>query len=254
MHEVKCGFIPGSQDAVASRLRRRYRFIKGGHPQLVLVHYTRGPQTPIPPLANQPVRSYPLRMITEPPVFVMGEKAGQKVFPQGGPMHGTPPAGQQITPGGGMGMGMPFNPQAMVARQNSNMEMLERRRERERAHEQAGNVNRARMDDDESADETEHISTRTLAMARYRRNHELMNAVFMHAAFGEKSAPAPPKPYSIFDQSQLDTKLAKLQSEISLLHEKAAERDAARTRANTKLHGDDTTFSLANSKDVMAVS
>ena len=33
-------------------------------------------------------------------------------------------------------------------------------------------------------DEYDHISTRSLALARYKRNHELMNEVFMHAAFG----------------------------------------------------------------------
>lgn len=40
--EVKFGFVPSSQDQQAWRLRRRYRLIKGSHPQLVLVHYTRG--------------------------------------------------------------------------------------------------------------------------------------------------------------------------------------------------------------------
>lgn len=45
MQEVKFGFIPGSQDTNASRVRRRYRLQKGGHSQLVLVHYTRGPAT-----------------------------------------------------------------------------------------------------------------------------------------------------------------------------------------------------------------
>ncbi len=33
-------------------------------------------------------------------------------------------------------------------------------------------------------DESETISTRTLALTRYRRNHEFMNEVFMYAAFG----------------------------------------------------------------------
>ena len=36
-------------------------------------------------------------------------------------------------------------------------------------------------------EELEHISTRTLALTRYRRNHELMNEVFIHAAFGQLS-------------------------------------------------------------------
>lgn len=33
-------------------------------------------------------------------------------------------------------------------------------------------------------EESEMISTRTLALTRYRRNHEFMNEVFMYAAFG----------------------------------------------------------------------
>ena len=36
-----------------------------------------------------------------------------------------------------------------------------------------------------SLDEHEHISTRSLALARYKRNHDYMNEVFNHAAFSE---------------------------------------------------------------------
>ncbi len=39
---MKFGFVPG-QDSAAYRIRRRYRLIKGGHPQLILIHYSRGP-------------------------------------------------------------------------------------------------------------------------------------------------------------------------------------------------------------------
>ena len=60
VHEAKCGFIPGSQDQNASRVRRRYRLVKGGHPQLVLVHYTRG----------QPARKFALRYIICRATFV----------------------------------------------------------------------------------------------------------------------------------------------------------------------------------------
>lgn len=73
---------------------------------------------------NQPVRTYPLRVFNEPAVYVVGDKAGQKVYPPG--------AGPQTGGMGGMPMGMGFNSQqAMVARQNSDMALLERRREQE---------------------------------------------------------------------------------------------------------------------------
>lgn len=111
----------------------------------------------VPSLLNSPVRQYPLRQITEPPVYVMGDKAGQKAFP---PSAGPPPSqgpigmnpqamgmnqpGMGIAPQGmnpqAMGMnpqGISMNPQAMLAQQNSNMESLERRRERERVREQS---------------------------------------------------------------------------------------------------------------------
>ena len=40
--ESKYGFVPGSGENVASRTRRKFRLVKGGNPQLVLVHYSRG--------------------------------------------------------------------------------------------------------------------------------------------------------------------------------------------------------------------
>ncbi|KAH7913347.1 hypothetical protein BJ138DRAFT_1081741 [Hygrophoropsis aurantiaca] len=228
--EIKHGFIPGSQDNSAWRLRRRYRLSKGGHPQLTIVHYTRGPFIPIvPSLQNAQVRQYPLRPINDPPVFVMGDKAGQKVFPPGaGP-------GPQGMPTGAPSGPMPpiaMNQQAMLAQQNSNMEALERRRERERGgRDRSGSMpgqrpGPPRLDDDESADESELISTRTLALTRYRRNHELMEEVFKEAAFGKKKIPPPPSPYSMFDQAEIEAKLAKLQSEVEELEAKASQRKA----------------------------
>lgn len=68
------------------------------------------------------------------------------------------------------------------------------------------------------------ISTRTLAITRYKRNHELMEEVFKRAAFSEYSdcrvhppvltallgalvTPSPPAPaYSIFDKAELESK------------------------------------------------
>jgi hypothetical protein len=229
-------------------VRRRYRLSKGGNPQLMLVHYTRGPATrefllllrskltcpcmrlrcnpmyrrddvsrqifslsvaDIPPaLMNQPVRANPTRSINEPPMYVAGEKMGQKVYPPGvGPIHGGP--SNMVPPT--IGMGMNFNQQqAMLAQQNNNMEALEqRRRERERQQQQERAAQRPppqRMVEDEDSggktsfrnlqyhelkmalDEVDSISTRTLALARYKRNHDWMNDVFNQAAFGTVSS------------------------------------------------------------------
>ncbi|KAI0917653.1 hypothetical protein AcW1_007198 [Taiwanofungus camphoratus] len=242
--EVKFGFIPGGQDSAAFRVRRRFRLHKGGHPQLVLVHYSRGQSLPIIPSLNQPVRSYPLRPVNEPSLFVMGEKMGQKVYPTAAPGAGdrqpSLPPGVGISFGGGVGIG--GNPQALLAQQNSNMEALERRSQRERS----GSMNprqippQSRADEEDSADEADTISTRTLALTRYRRNHELMNDVFMHAAFGKnKELPSLPPPYSIFNKTDLDDKVAKLSSEIEELRAKAAARKEARLRTEVGANLDD---------------
>jgi hypothetical protein len=81
-------------------------------------------------------------------------------------------------------------------------------------------------------DEADHISARTLASVRYKRNHELMNEVFMYAAFGKHICnvtfliakhytsavgsnltgdkvlpPAPPAYSSLFKKDELDEKV-----------------------------------------------
>ncbi|KAF9235672.1 hypothetical protein BU15DRAFT_51129 [Melanogaster broomeanus] len=247
--EVKYGFVPNSQETAAWRVRRRYRLLKGGHPQITLVHYTRGPAIQIvPSLLNSPIRQYPLRPITEPAVYVMGDKAGQKVYPPGagppppqGPMAMNPQMmamNQQGMNPQTMGMGpqaMGMNPQAMLAQQNSNMEALERRRERERARERSGSMGGRpappRLDDDDSADEVDMISTRTLALTRYRRNHELMEDIFKQASFGNV-VPSTPPAYSIFDKAELESKVAKLQEEVEALQTQAAERKTRRSAAD----------------------
>lgn len=40
--ETKFGFIPGSEDTAAFRVRRKFKMMKGGNPQLCLVHYSKG--------------------------------------------------------------------------------------------------------------------------------------------------------------------------------------------------------------------
>ena len=50
--ESKFGFIPGTGETVANRIRRKFRMIKGGNSQLILVHYSRGQavrKSPSPP-------------------------------------------------------------------------------------------------------------------------------------------------------------------------------------------------------------
>ena len=80
-------------------------------------------------MANTPVRSYPLRNFNEPSIFVLGPRAGQKVIPQSMQAH-VGDRGGSIPPNV---MGMNFgNQQALLAQQNSNMEALERRAQRER--------------------------------------------------------------------------------------------------------------------------
>lgn len=246
--EVKHGFVPNSQDTTAWRVRRRYCLHKGGHPQLVLVHYTRGPAIQIvPSLLNVPIRQYPLRQINEPGVYVMGDKAGQKAFPPGTALPpsqapigmGLPPMGvnQQSAIGANHGMATQginaqgMNAQGMIAQQNNALDVLERRRERERGRERSGSMSAPRpgpprLDDDDSADETETLSTRTLAITRYRRNHELMEQVFKHAAFDKREGPISRSAYSIFDQAELELKVTKLQEEVAMLQAKDAERKA----------------------------
>lgn len=108
--ESKFGFIPGSGEVAANRVRRKFRMMKGGNPQITLVHYGRGQPvrkslfpltfacskcvlglwftcpshqhetTAVNPAFNQPTRSYPLQPVNLPGVYITGEKAGQKVM------------------------------------------------------------------------------------------------------------------------------------------------------------------------------
>jgi len=137
----------------------------------------------------------------------MGERQGQRV-PPSGPVGGMPP---NVGAGVGVGVGGRPDAQAMLVQQNREMEALERRSQRERSgsmnHAQVRRVARKncsvwsdpfvfaqrqlqppqRHDEEDSAEELEHISTRTLALTRYRRNHELMNEVFTYASLGQFS-------------------------------------------------------------------
>ncbi|KAH9971997.1 hypothetical protein BGW80DRAFT_1317512 [Lactifluus volemus] len=224
--ETRHGFVPLSGEIGAARIRRRYRLVKGGHPYLVLVHYSRGQSIPVPPpLQAQPIRQYPLRPHNEQAFFVLGERQGQRV-PAAGSVGGMPP-------NVGVGVGGRPDAQAMLAQQNREMEALERRSQRERSASMNPSQRQPqpppqRLDEEDSADELEHISTRTLALTRYRRNHELMNEVFTHAAFGDKHPPKPSAPYSIYDKAELETRVEKLTKEVEELRAKSAARRAMR--------------------------
>lgn len=135
----------------------------------------------IPPhLAKEPVRNYPLRL---PPsdtrVYVVGEKVGQKVFVG----QGQPPQGH--------GHGLPnLRLGDRVAAANAQLEAMNSRVLPERhvvsiglfssKSQFTGYQPHEEFDDDE----LEHLTTRTLAVTRYRRNHELMNQVFWTASRG----------------------------------------------------------------------
>lgn len=90
--EAEFGFIPGSGETIASRVRRRFRLIEGGNPQLVLVHYNRNlPGVAVNPDSHQPTRVRSPQPVNLPAVYVAGEKAGQNVFPS--TAHGPPVGG-----------------------------------------------------------------------------------------------------------------------------------------------------------------
>ncbi|KAI0036295.1 hypothetical protein K488DRAFT_31741, partial [Vararia minispora EC-137] len=181
IHESRFGFIPG-REPIASHLRRRFRLVRGGYPALALYHWTHGPQQPVPPqLFALPARRYPLPPVEQPGIalFVLGENKGKRVPVQGGGGGG----------GGGMGAGgqQAAQQQVQLQAQNQHMAALERQRAQAQAqaHPQRAPPAPPRLEEEpDPAEDIEHITTRTLAMARYRRNGEFMADVFVHAALG----------------------------------------------------------------------
>ncbi|QRW00038.1 SWI/SNF complex protein [Ceratobasidium sp. AG-Ba] len=197
VHETRFGFIPGiNGEKEASRVRKRYRLAHGGHPNIVLVHYTRGPAKPVPPTMNIPVRSYPLPIINEPPMYVIGEKSGQRVMP--------PNAAQLVN-------------------QQQQLEALTNSRRQAAAGMQPQAPNMIRRPDEDSDEESNRVSTRALAVTRFKRNHELLAEIF--AVNAVANAKAIPSPYEKIDQAELEAKLAKANEEVAALQEKVEQQD-----------------------------
>ncbi|KLO05741.1 hypothetical protein SCHPADRAFT_838959 [Schizopora paradoxa] len=241
--EIKNGFVP-DEDTAAYRVRRRYRLVQGGNPQLNLIHYSRGQPLPIMPnFMNRPVRKYPLPPLNEPPMFVIGDRVGQRAPVAGNrvPMPGQPGIGAH--PAAGMGAaGMhPGQQAAMLAAQGRSMDAAHQRQ-------QQGAGAPSTFHEDDSGDEYDHVTTRSLALARFKRNHDYMHEVFMHAAYGDRVQREIKSPYSCFDEEELKektvlyifiilsltlhqnfyTRQAKLQKEVDELVASAAARHAAK--------------------------
>ncbi|TFL01235.1 hypothetical protein BDV98DRAFT_529953 [Pterulicium gracile] len=171
--------------------------------------------------------------------------SGMPVGGVGGPGMGGGPGGLGMSgpgmgqPGGGPGMGGlgpgmggpgpgiggppamggqgPYSPQQMLVQQNANMAEMERRRGvppggagMPRAQ-QGTRAPLPRMEDDDSGDELESVSTRTLAKTRYLRNHDYMNQVFAYAAYGDKSLPTKPvtEIYSEWKKDEMEDKIVR---------------------------------------------
>ncbi|VDC01515.1 unnamed protein product [Peniophora sp. CBMAI 1063] len=220
--EARFGFVPG-KDTAAARIRRRYRVVRGGHPAFVLYHYSRGPAQPVPPqLAMAPIRAYPLQQI--PPgmgMYVLGDKAGQRAT--------IPPRGQPPPP---------TDPR-QIALAQQNREMERQRAAQAQAQQRAAPPNlpppQQRLEEEtDAAEDIDHISTRTLAATRYKRNHDYMSEVFMYAAFNAKDDEKPLAPYKThFNKSDLEDKIAKLTEELQDLRSRSARKTAEQSELDS---------------------
>ncbi|EJD51022.1 hypothetical protein AURDEDRAFT_84049 [Auricularia subglabra TFB-10046 SS5] len=227
--EAKNGYIPGL-DQVAQRVRRLYRLSRGGHPSLLLIHYSRSQPAPVPPhLLNIPARQYPLRPVNEPPYVPLGPQQQQQQQP--GPQ--TP---QRHNPAAAAHLQQRA---AMLQQQSQEQDQ----RERQRVQMAMAQIRMPDPDYDSGDEATAHISARALALMRFRKNHELMNEVFNNAA---KLEPAPPPafdPAAGFTKEAIDAATAKLEQEVEQLQARAAARRAGRSRIMDDMVVDEVTVS-----------
>ncbi|KAG8990964.1 hypothetical protein FRB90_001525, partial [Tulasnella sp. 427] len=220
VQETKFGFVPGSGETHASRVRRKIRFNKGGVSTVMLVHYSRGPAQPIPPEAHRmpPVRQYPLVPSAEPAIFVMGEKTGQRVplqnlqmLQQQQQQAGLIPGPQGFPPQANLG-GPPRGPMpnamqaqnAALANQNAAIAAQNAAMAAHRGPPKPQIPDELLADEDES----DVVTHRDISTTRFIRNHEFLADLF---------SPEPiPKPVELPEEKEEDLKaaLAALQAEI----------------------------------------
>ncbi|KAG8871941.1 hypothetical protein FRC20_009971 [Serendipita sp. 405] len=223
-YEAKQGFIPG-QDSQAFRIRRRYHFIRPHNPNVWLVHYSRSP-TPVPVAMHlhQQIRQYPLPNLPALNTFIGGNRMGEMAHeeearqiiaavqarapeafynPQrGGPHHSGPPIGYG---------GMPQD----ISSQTAILRELERKKRMIAPP--------VRRDEEDSPDEDAAVSVRTLALSRYKRNHELMEEVFHRAAFGTRRVEEPSSSTPGMTLEEITSKLAATQASIDKMEAKLNE-------------------------------
>ncbi|KZV96512.1 hypothetical protein EXIGLDRAFT_733178 [Exidia glandulosa HHB12029] len=211
--EVKHGYIPGV-DQIAQRARRVYRLLRGGHPNLMLIHYSRGPAVQVSPhLLNVPVRQYPLRPLNEPPVIPLApQQSAHAASRAPGPAQPPVPA--------------PAARQAHAQLQVQNAELEARERARIMAANSAIRLPEPDYDDEDES--TTHISARSLALMRFKRNHALMNEVFNNAAKLETPPASSLDPAGGFKKDEIDAAAAKLEKEIEALQARTDTRRAGR--------------------------
>lgn len=242
IQETKFGFIPGSNETHASRLRRKIRFSKGGVSTVMLVHYSRGPPQPIPLEVRgmQPVRQYPLIPSAEPAIFVMGEKTGQRVplqnlamLQQQQQQAGLIPGPQGFQPQANAGGPQPArgpmqnqiqaqnaalaSQNAAIAAQNAAMAG---HRGQPKPH-----VPEDLLNDE---DESDVVTHRDISTTRFIRNHEFLAEVF---------SPEPtPKPVELPEEKEEDLQaaLSALQAEIDALNQKTTELEAMKLAKDRK--------------------
>jgi len=153
----------------------------------------------------------------------------------GAPMPGGHVNPMAMNPGMNVGLGLGIGA-AALAQQNQAMDAMERERRRAAAAAAGGGAGAGipaagvpptaavaaaaasqRVDEDDSGDEYEPVSTRTLAIERFKRNHELMAEIFTQASKGNRKPPVRSSPYASLDLADMNAKVEKLNAEVSAL-------------------------------------